>query len=69
MEIITLYRYSRQNGGTTVSPNKPDVEFTNLYRLVAGGGKILSNGVEQVFCTDTETPDQWIEIDYTEDQI
>ena len=69
MEIITLYRYSRQNGGTTVSPNKPDAEFTNLYRLVAGDGKILSNGDEQVFCIDTETPGQWTENDYTEDQI
>lgn len=68
METITLYRYSRQNGGTTVSPNKPDAEFTNLYRLVAGDGKILSNGVEQTFCTDTENPEQWTEIDYTEDR-
>ena len=67
MQTITLYRYTRQNGGVTVSPNKPDSEYTNLYRLIADEGMILSNGSEQTFCVDTEDPGAWTELDHEED--
>ena len=39
--IIVLYRYIRPDGGTTVGPYKPTVEYTQLYRLVANDGYVL----------------------------
>ena len=63
MQKIVLYRYARPDGGTTVSPVKPDCEYTVLYRLVADEGKIISNGKEATPCIDTETPDEWSELE------
>lgn len=63
MQKITLYKYTRSDGGITVSPVKPDYEYTILYRLVADEGNILSNGKEETACIDTENPDEWSEIE------
>ena len=64
MQIITLYRYERENGGVTVSPNKPDVECTEMYRLVADEGKVITkDGMNTAFCTDVEATEGWYEID------
>ena len=64
MQIITLYKYERENGGITVSPIKPNVEYTEMYRLVADEGKVLTqNGVDITSCTDVESTDGWCEID------
>lgn len=66
MQIIKLYRYVRPDGGVTISPNKPDVEYTEMVRLVADDGKILTNGSEETSCLDIVNPDGWQEIDYVE---
>lgn len=63
MEIRTLYRYEREEGKITVSPNKPDTEYTECYRLIADEGKILTNGETETSCIDVNTPEGWIEID------
>ena len=64
MEIITLYRYVRTDGGTTVSPNKPDTEYTELVRLVADEGKMLTkNGEDLYLVIDQENADGWYEVD------
>lgn len=62
MQIITLYRIIRPDGGVTVSPVKPDGEYTELYRLIADDGMVLTNGETVTACTDTNTPDVWAEI-------
>lgn len=62
MQKITLYRYIRPDGGVTVSPVKPDVEYTVLYRLIADEGMELTDGENQTTCTDTDAPDNWSEI-------
>lgn len=59
----TLYRYKREDGGITVSPNKPECEYTELIRLIADEGKILTDGSITTHCIDTETLYQWSEID------
>lgn len=41
MTTITLYRYIRDDGGVTVSPEKPDCDYTEKVRLVADVGKRL----------------------------
>ena len=61
MQKITLYRYNRPDGGVTVSPVKPDGEYTEMYRLVADEGMVLTDGVDQTACIDTDKPDVWME--------
>lgn len=62
MQTITLYRYIRPNGGVTVSTVKPDSEYTELTRLVADDGYILTDGVSYTSCIDTDCPDAWVEV-------
>lgn len=68
MQKITLYRYIRPDGGVTVSTVKPDAEYTEMTRLVADEGYILTDGVNYTACTDTDNPSVWSEAEYTEGQ-
>lgn len=67
MQIINLYKYIRENGGVTVSPNKPNVEYTEMYRLVADEGKMITNGEIVTSCIDVETIEGWNEIEATDE--
>lgn len=62
MQIKPLYRYVRHDGGVTVSPNKPDCEYTEMYRLIADEGMILQKGDELTPCVDTDSTEGWEEI-------
>lgn len=63
MEIINLYKYNREGGGVTVSPVKPDVEYTLMYRLVADEDKELTqNGIDLFDCVDVESAAGWYEV-------
>lgn len=66
MQTIPLYRYTRLDGGVTVSTVKPSVGYTELTRLVADEGYTLSNGETTTTCTDTDNPAAWSEIPDTE---
>ena len=61
MSIIPLYRYTRPNGGVTVSPIKPDAEYTELCRLFADEGMAITNGVIITDCIDVDSADGWID--------
>ena len=61
MQKVPLYRYIRVDGGVTVSINKPETEYTELTRLIADEGYILTNGDTYASCIDTNNPDLWIE--------
>ena len=63
MQIIPLYRYVRTDGGITVSPIKPDCEYTEKHRLVADEGKVLTNGEIIMASVDVERAEGWVEID------
>lgn len=68
MQIIKLYKYIRENGGVTVSPIKPDCEYTENVRLVADDGKVLTNDGENfTSCIDTDTANGWYEVDAPEE--
>lgn len=69
MQTITLYRYVRPDGGVTVSPSKPEGEFTQTYRLVADEGTVLTNGSITATCVDTDTPENWSEVATQEDLV
>lgn len=64
MQTITLYRYTRSDGGVTVSPQQPDegTAYELRYRLIADEGLSLTNGEIFTQCTDTATPDAWQEV-------
>lgn len=64
-----LYKYTREGGGITVSPNKPDCEYTEMYRLIADEGMILVNSEVQTICVDVEKDDaeNWTEIEAPEE--
>lgn len=64
MQTITLYRYTRSDGGVTVSPEQPDegTAYELRYRLIADEGLSLTNGEVFTQCTDTATPDVWQEV-------
>ena len=61
MSIIPLYRYTRPDGGVTVSPIKPDTEYAELCRLVADEGMAITNGVIITDCIDVDSADGWID--------
>lgn len=64
MQTIKLYKHERENGGTTVSPNMPECEYTEMVRLVADEGKVLTkDGVNTTTCTDVESVEGWYEVD------
>ena len=64
MIIKTLYKYERDDGGVTVSPNKPVVPYTECYRLIADEGKALTlDGVNLCGVVDVDSPDGWYEVD------
>ena len=63
MKIVSLYKYTRSDGGTTVSPVKPNIEYTEMFRLIADEGKELMNGDIRTSCIDVESTEGWSEID------
>ena len=68
MQVIALYKYIRVDGGVTVSPIKPDCEYTEMYRLVADEGKVLTqDGVDTTICVDVESVEGWYEVDAPEE--
>lgn len=69
MQKIQLFCYIRPDGGETVSTIKPDTEYTELSRLVADDGFILTDGKTFTYCTDTDNPSIWSEVVDTENQM
>ena len=68
MTVKTLYRYEREGGGITVSPQKPECEFTELVRLIADAGKMVTqDGKNTCLVIDVETADGWYEVDAPEE--
>lgn len=61
MQTIPLYRHTRPDGGVTVSTVKPETEYTELTRLVADEGYVLTDGTNFTACIDTDDPDAWME--------
>lgn len=68
MQTITLYRYTRPDGGVSTSPIKPDAgDYSLKYRLIADEGKLLTDGTTVAGCVDVESPEGWTETDAPED--
>ena len=65
MQIKTLYRFKRADGGTTVTPDKPETDnFEVCYRLIADEGKMLTTDGENLSpCVDVDDATGWYEIE------
>lgn len=67
MEIKTLYKYTRIDGGISVSPVIPDVEYAEMFRLIADDGKLLTkDGENMTSCVDTDSTEGWYEVEDTD---
>ena len=63
MQLIPIFKFERENGGTTVSPIKPECKHTEMLRIIADAGKLLTkDGKSFTACTDTDTADGWYEV-------
>lgn len=69
MQIKTLYRYKRADGGITISPDKPEgIEFSEKLRLIADEGKMLTTDGENLSpCVDVDDITGWYEVDSPEE--
>ena len=67
MQTINLYRYTRPDGGVTVSPVRPEGEYEPMYRLVADEGMALTkDGENLTSCADVESVEGWYEVEAPE---
>ena len=63
MQVKTLYRITRPDGGTTVTPIKPtDAPYTETYRVIADEGMLLTDGTNTYGCIDTDDASKFTEI-------
>lgn len=63
MKILKAYKYILNNH-SVVSINKPKTEYTTLYRLIAGEGKMLTlDGEHLTPVIDVESIEGWYEVD------
>lgn len=70
MQTIKLYKYERAEGGVTISPTKPNTEYTEMLRLIADEDKALTkDGKEFTPCVDVDSADGWYEVDEPVEQI
>lgn len=65
MKKEILYKYTRPDGGVTVSPEKPKkTQYTEIYRIVSEDKKILKHRIEEdTKVADVEDDSEWIEIE------
>ena len=70
MQVKTLHKTIRPDGGVTVSPDKPESgEYTEMLRLISDEGKLLTNnGTDITPCVDVESAEGWYEIDAPEEE-
>lgn len=60
MIVKELYCYERETGKLTVSPEKPNCDYTLKYRLIAEEGEELTkNGENFTTCIDVDDIEGW----------
>ena len=73
MIVKPLYKITREDGGITITPNKPsdDIEYTEGgVRIIAEEDKyVTKDGINSFSVYDTDSSDGWYEIDRPKDEI
>ena len=60
MIVKELYCYEREAGKITVSPEKPDCDYTLKFRLIAEEGEELTKDSENfTTCIDVDDTEGW----------
>lgn len=68
MQIKTLYRYTRPDGGITNSIEKPEnAEYTTRCRLIADDNGAITDGTTVCECIDVDSSENWR--DCTKDEL
>ena len=62
MTVREVYRFVRRDGGVTVSPRKPEGEYTLLSRLIADEGWLITDGTDFYECIDVDSPEGYREV-------
>lgn len=65
MEIKTLYRYVREDSGTTVSTEQPEERqmYEIVYRIIADEGRFITNDDKNYYIViDTDDKEGWKEL-------
>ena len=64
MIVKELYCYERETGKVTVSPEKPECDYSLAYRLIADEGKELTkDGENFTTCIDVDSAEGWYEVE------
>lgn len=64
MQIKTLYRFIRADGGTTVSPIAPNGNYTILFRIIADEGMAVTKDGQTLYSViDTEAIEGYYEVE------
>lgn len=67
MQIKTIYRYVREDGGVTITTERPAANYTICYRLVADQGYRLTHNDTDVYeVIDVDSTSGWHEVPYQE---
>lgn len=70
MQIKNLYRYARDGGGVTTSPEMPEKDYTLMYRIIADENKaVTKNGADLYPAIDTDSAEGWYEVDAPADEL
>ena len=64
MIVKDLYCYEREAGKLTVSPEKPDCDYTLAFRLIAEEGEELTkDGENFTTCIDVDDTEGWYAVE------
>lgn len=64
MQYKVLYRFKRANGGITVSLIKPNCEYTELFRIIADEGKLVTKDGENLYSViDVDSTEGYYEVE------
>ena len=70
MTVKKMYRFKRADGGVTVSPIKPECEYTEMSRIIADNGKVVTkDGVNCYGVVDTKSTEGWYEVNAPEETL
>lgn len=68
MKTQPLYRYTREDGGVSISPQKPEGEYTELVRIIADKDKaITKDGVNFYTVIDDASVDGYYDVEKPEE--
>ena len=68
MKKVTLYRYTREDGGVTVTPNRPKTAgYTIKHRLIADEGMTLTMLIRSM--DGAKLPTKWKKLSRNQNRI